>query len=416
MTDDRTAAGEPRAAHGLGGKVLAVTTSVQTVVQLSLIVPVSVAPAVAISLGIPPWYAGYHITIAYMATTLFSAFAGAAVHRFGACRMSQICLLFSVAGSLLISASSVPLFACGSAMIGIALALTNTTGAHLLARFTDPQRRNLVFSINKTGVPLGGVLAGLIGPGIAAVAGWHWAPLVPAAIALLLVLAIQPMRTRLDDDRTSTFRVEHAGFGGLALIFKTDRLRWLTIGGLGLEVAQLAFIAYLVTALNQELGFSLLAAGYVLSAAQVAGVFGRLFWGWAADRIGDGLALLVALSLWSVLTFGAISLASIDGPPFGVGTLFVLTAIAVMGWFGVYLAEVARLSPPGMVATVTGANLAVITIAAFGGPSLFALFYTLTNSYTTCFGLLAVACAFSALTVQKTRRVVAAEAAKAGAP
>jgi nitrate/nitrite transporter NarK len=202
----------------------------------------------------------------------------------------------------------------------------------------------------------------------------------------------------------------------LALLFKTDTLRWLTIGGLGLEVAQLALLAYLVTALNQELGFSLLAAGTVLSAAQVAGVAGRLFWGWAADRIGDGLALLIALSLWSTITFGTVSLTSAGWPPLGIATLFVLTALAVMGWFGVYLAEVARLSPPGMVATVTGANLAVITIAAFGGPAMFAGFYALTGSYTTCFGLLALACAASAWTILKTRRLLAATTAETRAP
>lgn len=390
-----------------GGAVLAMTVAVQTIVMLALMVPVSVAPEIADRLAVPPWYVGYHISVGYAVATVFSLVSGTAVRRFGACRMSQACLFFTAVGSLLFLAPSAAIFACGSAAIGTALGFTNPTASHLLARFTDSRRRNLIFSVNKTGVPLGGVLAGLLGPGLATAWDWRLAPIAAAALAVLLAIAVQPLRAVLDDDRDPLLRLRRSGADGLAVVFRTRQRKWLTIGGLGLEIAQLSLVAYLVTTLVEELDFGLLAAGYVLSVSQLAGVGGRVMWGWFADRLGDGLLLLAGLALWAMLALAAVA-ASPAWPPLGIAATFVLLALAVMGWYGVHLAEVARLSPSESVATATGGNVAIIGVAAFTGPSLFAGLYVLTGSYTDSFGLLALPCAFSAWATLRARRIASA--------
>ena len=48
--------------------------------------------------------------------------------------------------------------------MGFGYGMTNPSGAELLMRITPKRRRNIVYSIKQTGIPLGGMLAGAIAP------------------------------------------------------------------------------------------------------------------------------------------------------------------------------------------------------------------------------------------------------------
>src|SRR3546814_18824944 len=94
-------------------------------------------------------------------------------------------------------------------------------------------------------------------------------------------------------------------------------------------------------------------AGVMLSVGQVAGVWGRLIWGWCADRYLGAVATLALLAL--LLTLGSVSLALLPA-----GTTMPVVALALLvlgaageGWNGVYLAEVARRAPPGKTRLTT---------------------------------------------------------------
>lgn len=384
--------------------VLGLATAVQALTTLSLLTLPAIAPEVSRRLDIPAAYAGYHISVAYAVATVTSlVFSGTAVHRWGACRTSQIGLLLAACGSLLSTVPSLPVMALGSCVIGLASGLPNPSAAHLLMRFTDARRRNLIFSIKQTGVPLGGVLAGLAAPSIALQFGWRWAPAAAAVAALAAAAALQPLRARLDDDRKPAAPFTASPAHGLGMVARERPLLWVAVTGALLGVLQLSFVTFLVTLLVAEAGFSLLAAGFVLAASQIAGVSARPVWGWLADRIADGpfvVGLLAAASAAAALVASAITP---EWPQLATLALFVLLAATAMGWNGVLLAEVARLAPPGEAGTATGVNVAIFYVGALAGPSLFALAHGQIGRYTTTLGLFAGVAAAAAVTALLAR-------------
>jgi hypothetical protein len=102
----------------------------------------------------------------------------------------------------------------------------------------------------------------------------------------------------------------------------------------------------------------------------------------------------VIMAIASVLT-GAMS------PDWPFGLVLLLTAVfgaSAIGWNGVYMAEVARISPPGMIASTTGASLFFTYLGGIVCPSGFAYIIMATASYQTgfmIFGLLSLLASLS---------------------
>ena len=104
------------------------------------------------------------------------------------------------------------------------------------------------------------------------------------------------------------------------------------------------------------------------------------------------------------LPLGLVFLGSGWPRPLAYVLFFVLGATAV-GWNGVFHAEAARLSPPGMASLVAGGTTFFVFGGVLVGPSLFAYAYGITGSYATTFGLLTVASAIALLFLGMARGV-----------
>ena len=267
-----------------------------------------------------------------------------------------------------------------------------------------PERRNIVFSLKQTGVPLGGVLAGLATPALALAFGWQAAVGGLALISLLLAAALIPLRPALDDDREPAAPVLRRPLAGLSLVLRLAPLRWLSIAVFFLSAVQLCLSAYLVVFLVEEGGLSLVAAGALLAATQAAGFSGRLLWGWLADRIGDGNGVMLGLAGVMLLASVATALVTPAWPLTGVYALFLVFGITAIGWNGVFMAEVARLAPRGEVGNATAGALVPTFGGVLFGPSFFALAYAAIGSYAMTFGGLALAALAAGLSLVVGRR------------
>src|SRR5690606_11630801 len=181
--------------------VLIATLTVQSLVAMCLLTLPVVAPAVAETLHVSPAYVGLYIALAYLGAMAASLLAGAAVRRYGAIRASQAGLMLCAAGVAVCAVESPAAAALGALLIGFGYGPITPASSHLLARSTPAHRMSFVFSIKQTGVPLGGVLAGFIVPGLADLMGWQIAFLAVALANLGCALAIQPLRDALDADR-----------------------------------------------------------------------------------------------------------------------------------------------------------------------------------------------------------------------
>jgi nitrate/nitrite transporter NarK len=155
------------------------------------------------------------------------------------------------------------------------------------------------------------------------------------------------------------------------------------------SAAQISFTTYLVSYLKIELAYSLVAAGLVFSASQVAGALSRVLWGAVADHVFEPRMVLAALGLVMALCAFAVAQFTAGWPPVAVFAVCVLYGATAVGWNGVFLAEVARLAPEGRVAIVTGGTQFFTFAGVLIGPPLFGAIASATGSYGS--GFLAIA-------------------------
>ncbi len=349
----------------------------------------ALAPAIARALGVDASLIGYQASIVFGCALCATFITGTSIRRLGATRTIQVSMLMSAAGLLLASLGSVISIICGSVSIGIALGITTPSTAHLLARFTPIERQNVVFSLKQAGVPLGGMLASIIGPLIAVAAGWQSALVVFALVCVLLAIALQPRRARWDDDRDPHAPWLQHPFGGIPAVWSDPPLRFLVLAGAAFNVMHVALTAFTVNLLVKDLGYSLVIAGLISGLAQLGGTLGRVSLGFLADRVRDSLSILTIAGAAMTLMCLLAGLLSERWPPAAVMAMFTLFGFIGIGWNGVFHGQLARLSPPGKVGlTSSGAGFFLFT-TAMAGPSLFAALYSGVGSYTTTFALLA---------------------------
>jgi len=362
----------------------------QTLGTVATMMLPAAAPKVAETYGFSASLIGYQISLlaAFMlvALTLGSHLSA----RWGACRVTQIALALLAAGCL---AAILPhaAFVFGSAIaFGLGYGLLAPPASQLLARFAPPASRNLVFSVKQTGVPLGGILAAAVTPVIAVRFGWQWALAGDALALCALIALLQRARAGWDDDRDPAARLAVKPLAGIALIWKQPALRLLSISGGCFVIVQVCLQTFTVVLFVEQLDIGLILAGAVLTASQVGGVFGRLFWGWLADVTRNCFSVLTVLA-GVMLASCLLVLAVTPGWPLAAAcALFFVLGSTASGWNGAFLAEVARLTPSREIPLATGGSLFYVNVGKMIGPIAFTSAYFWLDSYSLVFGLLAL--------------------------
>jgi len=190
----------------------------------------------------------------------------------------------------------------------------------------------------------------------------------------------------------------------VTLVWCAHDLRWLSIVGSLLSAIQRCLFSFTVIYLVVEHRFGLLEAGVMLSAIQFGGFASRIFWGWTADRIGSGFAVMMLICMISVVTTIALTQFDAAWPrPLTLMFFFVLGSAAA-GWNGVFHGEAARLSPPGMAGAIAGGTSFFMFGGVLFGPSLFALAYGGVGSYALTFWSLTAVSLLSLLLLAFARR------------
>jgi predicted MFS family arabinose efflux permease len=370
--------------------VVIATTLAQIASVMGIAVFPVIAPRLAAEIGVAPAAIGYQISLIYGAATIGSPLMSFAVTRWGACRATQVGLACCVAAMALALTAAVWALVAASLLLGLAMTLMTPASTHLLFRFSPPQNRNLIFSIKQTGVPGGWVVMALIAPPITLSVGWRWAAALVLAVAAILVVLLQGVRAQWDDDRKPGAAVRVNPLAGLVAVWRHAPLRWLAIASLTLSFVQLCLGTFLVTMLVQEADYSLVAAGVMLSVVQASGVAGRILWGYIADRTGDSLGLLRRIALTATACCVGIAFLTPAWPQLLIALFFVVFGAAAVGWNGLFLAEVARTSPRGLVSQSTSAAMTWNFAGILLGPAIFAAMYGATGSYTTTYLMLAI--------------------------
>ena len=370
--------------------VLVSMLAAQALGTVATIVLPALAPEASASLGISSALIGYQISI-LAAAMLVSLLLGANLSmRWGACRVTQVGLALCAAGCLIATGPHAAFFFASAIAFGLGYGLLSPPASHLLMRYTPAHRRNVLFSIKQTGVPIGGIGASLMAPAVATLFGWRWALVVTAAMLAGLIAVLQTRRARWDDDRTPDVPIVANPLEGIAWIWRQRTLRNLAIAGAFLVIPQIGLTTFTVVLFVEEAGYSLIAAGLVLTASQVGSAAGRVFWGWMADLTRScytTLAIVCGVMIAAALTCVLVTPAW----PLPVACLlFFVFGSTASGWNGAFMAEVARLVPAKLVSRTTAGALFYVNIGKMIGPLIVANAYAWSGSYAIAFGCLSV--------------------------
>jgi MFS family permease len=383
--------------------VVFVTTLVQALVTMIVVIPAAIAPEFAAALDLPPSMVGMQIGVTYGGAMVLSTVSGTFVKRWGALRSSQMALAFALIGATLMTVPMLPVIALGAIVCGFGYALTNPPASHLLQKITAPKDRNFIFSIKQTSVPIGGIAAGVMAPPVALAYGWQAPLMIGGGVILLVICLMQPLRRGWDSDRSPGLSIHHNPFADMAIMWGDIRLRLFAFAAFFYSAMQLCLTTFAVALLVSDLKFGLVEAGLILAVLQVGGVAGRVIWGWLADRVRDGNAVLLVIATISTAAALATTQLSPNTAEIYIYGLFTLFSFAAVGWNGIAMAEIARLAPTGLISAATGSVLVITFAGILIGPPVFTGLYSIIGTYTGTFGIFAAVSAIGFLFVMAAR-------------
>ena len=361
---------------------VAMTLAIQVLTAMAMTAPAVLAPVVAADFGFAPSAVGVLVSSAYIAAMLSGLTGGALIARFGPVRVFQFVAGVVIAGLLLGTSAHIVLAFAAMTVIGGANGLVNPASSQILARAAPPGVRVMVFSIKQTGVPLGAAISGLLLPALLLLMSWHFALLVIAAIALVLIPLLQPFRALCDDERTPGVPLRlSAMLLPLREVWADGRMRELAVCSAVYSSVQLCLLTYLVSFLKLELGYTLVVAGLVYSVASMTGVCARIVWGLAADHLFKPRHVLAGLGIAMSLCGFVVSSFNAAWPLAGVMIVAAFYAATAAAWNGVYMAEVARMAPAGRAGAVTGGAQVFTFAGAMFGPPVFGALVAAGGSY-----------------------------------
>lgn len=354
-----------------------------------------VAPVIAKDLQVPGSLVGFFISTVYGVGIISALLSPRFIRRFGAVRVSQLVLIATLAMLLACSVGSVISVVLGAALLGLAYGATAPASAHLLVPRTPPRVMNLVLSIRQIGVPLGGVLAGLVMAPLTLSLGWQAALLWQTVPVLAAVLLLECVRRSWDVDRDPTRQILSKGlFAPVQILFDRPELRRLSFVSFIYGGIQLCFIAFLTVHLTSKTGFDLVQAGWALAIYQLAAVISRPIWGWLADNWISAQMLLA----WQGFIMGATAFLTgqfgLDWAPWLIFSLCAVAGTTASGFTGLAYAEWARLGGAQRTeATGLGSGLMFAGVLLL--PSLFSVTVTSLDDYGVSYGVVGALAALS---------------------
>jgi predicted MFS family arabinose efflux permease len=352
--------------------ILLVTFFPQCVVSMLAMTPPVMANQIALSLGLSPQIAGAYVGLVYAGAILSSSFSASLITRLGPLRTSFACVVTGGAGLVLLAVPHVAVSLLATAIIGLSYGPLTPASSHVLARCRSGAGMAFLVSVRQTSVPMGGVLAGFVAPPLVLGFGWNAACVaigaVTAALGAAFWIALSIVRNEPPDKPHG-----HSAslFEPVRFIFRRPGLTSLATSSVVYAAMQLVLSSFLVVYLTSAAGLDLVLAGILLSASQLAGVAGRLGWGFVADRVASPRLLLLGIALLMAIAAGLMSLFTAAWPVAAIAAVVILLGATASGWNGVFLAEIIRDVRPAEVGLATSGSLMFTYLGIVLGPSLF---------------------------------------------
>jgi MFS family permease len=274
------------------------------------------------------------------------------------------------------SAAPLLLFGLFLALVGMAAASTNAASGRVVIGWFPARRRGLAMGIRQTCQPLGVAIAAVTVPHLAASDGIGAAFLLGAAMTLVSAVAcaawiVNPPRSapaaaQLAGPQPATLQLNpYRGSGTLWRIHVASAL---------LVVPQFALSTFGLVWLVSGQGWTPLAAGILLGAAQFGGALGRIGVGVLSDRLGARLRPLRWVAVVAMATMALVAAAGDSRSAPFVAVAYLLATCASVADNGLAYTAVAEIAGREWSGRALGTqNTGQFLAASAVGPGLGAL-------------------------------------------
>jgi len=370
---------------------IAMTVAVQSLASVAIVVPTVLAPVAASELGVQATRIGMLVAFMYSVAIGTGLMCDALIARFGPVRVFEFAVVLVAVGLASGFGGNLGVVFFLGALAGAAIGLVNPASSTILLQVSPPRYRSLIFSIKQTGVPLGSAIASVLIPALLQHIHWRDAVLILGVGSAFVLVVVAPFRSAYDRDRNPHQRIRLSAIGApIAEILSRHELLRLALTSAVYSAVQMSCFTYLMLYLIVELDYSLVLAGLVFSVAQVMGIIGRPVWGMVADRFQAPRQVLAGLGIAMGLCGLAAALFTPALPMAAIVAVCAVYGASAVGWNGVFLAEVARIAPPGKVGTVTGGVMLFNFSGSVLGPPAFGAILGFTGSYALGFLFIAL--------------------------
>lgn len=380
-----------------------ITLLVQTAISMVAACIPLLAPMIAEARGWTIELITFYAPLVYCVAFTVNFAGPRLIARFGGMGVNLICVASGAAGLACTLFHSVILFAFSTLGIGLAVGMMNPAGAQVLGPRTTPATAGTIMAIKQTGVPLGGIAAGVLTPLLAVSYGWHWAVVVFIAGSALLIASLLPTLRWLNGDAKRSERRAVGQIEAMRSLLCSPGMGTLIAAGTMFSAALVCLRTFLAVYLVKELGFSLAVAGAAFSASQIAGMLGQLGWAALSDRLLRPHRTMALVGLVIAAAAAVMAGFSAQWPAVAVTAVVSAFGAGAAGFVPLLLGEVARRVEPARVGAVTSAANLFLLAGVIVGPMAFGALAIL-RSYQFAFGALALGIlAISLVTAARTR-------------
>jgi MFS family permease len=248
---------------------------------------------------------------------------------------------------------------------GMAAASCNVAGGRLVAAWFPPQQRGLAMGIRQTAQPLGIALGALVMPELAERgprSGLMFLALMCAVAAVASALGI------VDPPRKSRKKATEEELGNP---YRGSFVLWRIHAVAGLLMMPQAVTATFVLAwLMHHHGWSVAAAGGLITLCQMLGALGRIAVGRWSDHVGSRMRPVRTVAIAAALILFLLALTDNGGSGYDVLLMAALSVIAVLD-NGLEATAITEFAGPFWSGRALGMQNTTQRLTAAAGPPLF---------------------------------------------
>ena len=275
-----------------------------------------------------------------------------------------------------------PTFLLSLFVAGIGWSVVNPALGRAIIDLFPARERGIAMGIKQMGLTLGGSVAALVLPAIAAALGWRAAIGTCGVVVALPVALTWRTLAPLGSSATPSSSDDAPAGSGTWRWLGRPALVVFFASGLVFGMVQAAVLSYLPLYAVQALGLDAIGAGLLVACSQAGGAVSRLVLGAASDRWLPGRR-----SLWLVLTgaIGAVIFAAYAvwfvTTPVLAGILAFASGVGAYGWVGIFFVVSAEVGGRRSAGLLSGVAFAAIVVGLLVGPAVFGLLLVRWDSY-----------------------------------